>query len=804
MSLIQPNNRPKQKLSFKNKGKTWGEKNMDWADNLVFQNYSFVRKNFNRKYVNYKLWQGDLSLSDMKALLGPHTFDFQFTPEEIQHYPIVTPLINILLGEEAERATDWKVIVTNPDAISDMEERKIQQVQETMMMLLQQNYQDEESLNQAFEEKAQYFKYSYQDLLEVRANWLFNHYVKELDVKNKINKGFFNTLVVGEELYQCDVVSDEPTFEVLNPMKTHVLLSGYSNLIEDADVIVYQDHMSPGAIVDTYHEYLTPSDIDYIEGVTIGNNTDDMSNTDPTAGFAFIGEEAEFIQDNEGSSSLENALGLSRLSGFYTRDLVDINGNIRVLKVYWKSFKQLLLVGFIDEETGEYYEEYMPEDYIVNQTLGEKLIKKVWVNHAYEGVKIGDKVYPYIRPRRIQYNTISNPSKCKLGITGVISSYNEFRAISFMDRIKPYQYMYDIVWARINDALAKDIGNAYELDIAKLPKGMDELDWYYFLLKNKIALADSFKEGEGGPAKGKLAGQMNTIGKPLNLSQANYIEYNIKLLEFLKMEMSYISGITPQRMGSMKSTETMGGIERSVLQSSYSTEPYFAFHYAAVRSALQTLLDTIVFAMGDNKKKLRHIADDMTDTIYEIDGKDIRSMDLGIMVDITGNSSNLRQKLEQLAHAAMQNQMISMSGLVKMYNATSLAAMEKILEVEEENARRIAQEQAQGQMQAEQARTEAQAALEQQKLQVDVENNVRDNQTKIEVEAMKLIEKAKEVQNTDYTDLDREELQLKKNKLQGDLQKMVQDYTLANKQHKETVRHNKATEGISKNKSTSK
>jgi hypothetical protein len=42
----------------------------------------------------------------------------------------------------------------------------------------------------------------------------------------------------GEEAYQCDIVGGEPVVEVINPNKMIVLRSGYSNKIEDADMIV--------------------------------------------------------------------------------------------------------------------------------------------------------------------------------------------------------------------------------------------------------------------------------------------------------------------------------------------------------------------------------------------------------------------------------------------------------------------------------------------------------------------------------------------------------------------------------------
>ena len=44
-------------------------------------------------------------------------------------------------------------------------------------------------------------------------------------------------MTIGEEIYQCDIIGGEPVIERLNPMKVRIFKSGYSNRIEDADMI---------------------------------------------------------------------------------------------------------------------------------------------------------------------------------------------------------------------------------------------------------------------------------------------------------------------------------------------------------------------------------------------------------------------------------------------------------------------------------------------------------------------------------------------------------------------------------------
>ena len=73
------------------------------------------------------------------------------------------------------------------------------------------------------------------------------------------------------------------------------------------------------------------------------------------------------------------------------------------------------LVTSFDPETGEEITEFYPETYKINKDLGESE-KTFWINEAWEGVKLGDDIYPFIRPRKIQYNRLSNPSACHFGV----------------------------------------------------------------------------------------------------------------------------------------------------------------------------------------------------------------------------------------------------------------------------------------------------------------------------------------------------------------------------------------------------
>ena len=72
----------------------------------------------------------------------------------------------------------------------------------------------------------------------------------------------------------------------------------------------------------------------------------------------------------------------------------------------------------------------------------------------------------------------------------------------------------------------------------------------------------------------------------------NVIAQYIQLLDKIESMASELSGVTPQRQGAISSTELVGNVERSVIQSAHITEPLFWMHNQVKRQALLMLLNT--------------------------------------------------------------------------------------------------------------------------------------------------------------------------------------------------------------------
>ena len=724
-------NLPPQQLPFHRKTKKWRKQIVDWADSKTFFNYSPVRNSVIHKKINYDLLNGKLHMQDLEMVINPENQSAGFIPDKIQHYPIMNSKLNVLRGEESKRVFDFRVIITNPNSISEIENAKKEELLQRLQQMMANSAQSEEEFNQELEKLNDYFTYEWQDYREIRANALLNHYVKEYNMPLLFNNGFMDAMTVGEEIYQCDIVGGEPVIMKVDPLKIRIFKSGYSNKIEDADMIILEDYWSPGQVIDTFYDVLTQKDIEYIEKApyTLGQaSADSMDNIDDRAGFVnnyMIGDE---ITSQEGLfwDPLGTAAGVN--SSLLPFDMV---GNIRVLRVYWKSRRRIKKVKSYDPETGEEIFNFYPETYVINKDNGEEE-QILYINEAWEATKIGEKIYVNMRPKVVQYNKLSNPSRCHFGIVGSIYNLNGNRPFSLVDMMKNYNYLYDVVHDRLNKFMAKNWGKILRLDIAKIPKGWNIEKWMYYAKANGLAVEDSFREGNIGAATGKLAGAMNNASSGIiDAEFGNSIQSQINLLEFIKMEMSDVAGISRQREGQISNRETVGGVERATLQSSHITEYLFIQHDDVKKRALECFLETAKIALKGRSKKFQYILSDSSMRVMDIDGDEFAESDYGLLVDNGQGTQELSQKLDMLAQAALQNQTLSFSTIMKLYNSSSLAEKQRIVEnderkIQERNAQ-AQQQQLEVQQQEAQMKQEAEIA----KMELEDTLNQRDNETKI-------------------------------------------------------------------------
>jgi hypothetical protein len=258
-------NLPPQRKAFKQKTKQWRKEVVNKLDSSTsIYNNRDTRKSVRNKIINQELYQGILNKSDMTNLINPYGIIADTIPNNITHHPIAVPKIDLLVGEESNRPFDFSVVIGDRDGIASKQEQRKEIINQKITELVDSDL-DEDQLKAELDKFKIYLKYEWKDMREVRATKLLKHYWKALDMESMFLEGFKDALIHGEEIYQCSIQDNEPIIRKLNPIKVHTLRGGYSSRVEDSDIIIIEDHWSPGDILDKWGSKLTTEEMTRIE-----------------------------------------------------------------------------------------------------------------------------------------------------------------------------------------------------------------------------------------------------------------------------------------------------------------------------------------------------------------------------------------------------------------------------------------------------------------------------------------------------------------------------------------------------------
>jgi hypothetical protein len=802
---------PGQKLPFSQKTSKWGKECVEGGIQLTLTSDSRIRQTYYNKKKNYDLYNDVIDLKDVESVCSPLGFDMNTFPATMQNYPLCNPKIKLLLGEEQKRRFEWRVVSTNPGVISKKESKLMEDIQgmleSTIKEEMEKGNTNEATIKAKLSSIQNYYKYDYQDSLSKMASSLLNYYYQEQDLKYKFNRGFEDALIAGEEYYRIDIVSGQPKVVKCNPLNIFVYGNGVSNFIDEADLILEVGYYSFGQIIDEFHEELKDTEIKELEdnikktfgGGSSGNPKNEIvnyRNFHPTL-------KADFFSGTPIDIPVFDNIHTTMFHPF------DSNGNILVQRLTWKSKRKVGKLTSLDE-FGQEQVKFVDERYPVDQSVGEK-VTWLWINEYWEGIKIADNIFVRIQPKPVQFRNMNNPSLCKSGYVGAAYNVNDNRARSLYDQMKPYQYLFNIFMYRAELGFARFKFPIFEINTSVIPDGWEPEKWLQYAEVLGYAFVDPTSEIKKGPARGQIAGSLNNTfgGRVMETkSVGDYIQSNISMLQYIERQVGNISGVTEQRQGQIETRESVGNVERSVTQSSHITESWFGLHEYVKLKVLSTLLETAKYCLrNETDLRLNYILDDLSVKTSKVDVSELNSSDFDIFLTTSNKYIEFEQSVKQLAHAAMQNQMIGFKELIQLLHSNSIYDMTKIIETAEEKKQLQVEKEAEANRQHEKEITDANIQAQNEARQYEIDKREDEQMHDIlairiqaeEDRATKLLEKqlSSDEVNMDEVNLklkefelkkqkQEEELALKRNKLKDDKElsykKLEQDKELKEKQ----------------------
>lgn len=715
---------PRQKLPLSKKGKKWQE---DCVNYIIGEGNVTSGGNSTSYYgelqTYYNLYNSIFDEKDFKSITNPFKVEdgFPATPHD---FNIIRPKVDLLIGEETKRPLNFRVIRTSQEATSEMQEKEKQMILQYIEAAITAKMSPEEA--QQFQEQlqsgeimppeqiAKYMDKDYKDIVENTAYHSLTYLREKLDLDNEFIKGWKDGLISGREIYYVGVLNAEPYAERVNPICFSYDKSPDLDFIEDGSWCCRKMRMPITEVYDRYYDKLEEKDLDKLEemiGSTPGRNLGDRSPVD-------MGIQLR-IYDNpifEGSG----------------KSLVN------VWHCCWKSFKKIFYVTTTDD-AGQ------PQINIVDETYqpvgNEVSIEPDWIIEVWEGYRAGSDLYFGIQPIEYQHVSIDNPNSQKLPYCGAIYSNTNSKPRSLVSILKPLQYMYIVLWYRLELAIARDKGKVVNMDITQIPKSMNisPAKWMHYLSSVGVNFINPYEEGWNIPGReGGKPAQFNQI-TALDLTMSNVIAEYIQLMDKIEELAGTISGITQQREGAVSSSEMVGNVERSVVQSSHITEPLFLVHNQCKRRVLNMLLNTAKGAWEETgKQKLQYIFDNGERAFLDITPK-FYYEDMDVFVSDTSKDLENIQKLQQLIQPAMQNgaSLLEAAEILTNDNFNIIKQKLKDMQTRQEQIQQQQQEaEAQQQQQLQQMQNESkQQELMLQEAQMDLQRYQidQDNQTKIAV-----------------------------------------------------------------------
>lgn len=715
---------PRQKLPLSKKGKKWQE---DCVNYIIGEGNVTSGGNSTSYYgelqTYYNLYNSIFDEKDFKSITNPFKVEdgFPATPHD---FNIIRPKVDLLIGEETKRPLNFRVIRTSQEATSEMQEKEKQMILQYIEAAITAKMSPEEA--QQFQEQlqsgeimppeqiAKYMDKDYKDIAENTAYHSLTYLREKLDLDNEFIKGWKDGLISGREIYYVGVLNAEPYAERVNPICFSYDKSPDLDFIEDGSWCCRKMRMPITEVYDRYYDKLEEKDLDRLEemiGSTPGRNLGDRSPVD-------MGIQLR-IYDNpifEGSG----------------KSLVN------VWHCCWKSFKKIFYVTTTDD-AGQSQINIVDETY---QPVGNEVsVEPDWIIEVWEGYRAGSDLYFGIQPIEYQHVSIDNPNSQKLPYCGAIYSNTNSKPRSLVSILKPLQYMYIVLWYRLELAIARDKGKVVNMDITQIPKSMNisPAKWMHYLSSVGVNFINPYEEGWNIPGReGGKPAQFNQI-TALDLTMSNVIAEYIQLMDKIEELAGTISGITQQREGAVNTSEMVGNVERSVVQSSHITEPLFWVHNQCKRRVLNMLLNTAKGAWEETgKQKLQYIFDNGERAFLDITPK-FYYEDMDVFVSDTSKDLENIQKLQQLIQPAMQNgaSLLEAAEILTNDNFNIIKQKLKDMQTRQEQIQQQQQEaEAQQQQQLQQMQNESkQQELMLQEAQMDLQRYQidQDNQTKIAV-----------------------------------------------------------------------
>lgn len=575
---------------------------------------------------------------------------------------------------------------------------------------------------------------------------------------------FEGGLISDSEFWHLDMMDDDFKLELVNPKWCDYHKGPNVKYVSEGDYFLWFDFMSSGDIVNKFGRRMKEEDIlklkdiyvksaniivpDYLKNhqgahYDLSKNWTEATDLNPAMNDGMLGK--ELAQNYMSSPNFDHNIDTDIFSTKAERMTSGHPQMFRVMRLYWRSLKRIGWLTRINRDGTSVPPDWIDENYkvtidpvydksIVKQETKDNLIYGehvdwTWVPSWRHVMKISpnkkhsfwlnsqnrlDAIYIDGGEVPFQFKGRNNPFESLPPIEGCTFSYINTEPHSFIDRMRPLQILYNICMNKVPKKFLKDYGNKIAIDRRMMTTnhannstpGIDPVEAFDDKLMNSDILDYSMSrealEGMGQPALPQIL-QLSTVQEAMMYLNA---------ADQIKWMAGENVGITRQRLGANKASETAGGIQQSITYSETQTEKYFEQHSNLMQRVRQRMVDAAQY-YSTFKESSREIY--------------MNSMDENMMLDIEGmdnllphynihlqTRANVRAALQQISSFLMNENTLPIKASAKIESLieSSIPKILSVIKTSEYEQDQIVKQQQQAEQMAEQQNQQIQMQMQ--------------------------------------------------------------------------------------------
>ena len=659
----------------------------------------------------------------------------------LKSFPIVSNVVNRIIGELDKKYLDFDLIAVNPEAINEITERKESELKSEMFSSLNSLFSDSkmpsEYITQKIDKKINDFR-SFRLEIEEWGNAVM-----------QIEDEKFNFKQLQREIFKELLSTNHPY--------VHVELNGldyYPELLDPKNCFSLKSPNTKDA-----SEYTMFGWFSYEDFSTILNKyqfTEEQKKVLETwaqryySAFAINGQGEWEGKHNAELESLQNMVRMRELSNeYYGYDQVNRHQKlIRVTKMYFLVPKKIgvlytmnngdLVVTEVDDKfVMTRKPKYKYKDKTKENLIDGEHVEWTFINELWKCIKLDNSYSSPINNYNernsiylmLEKNPIQHKSKSlKYGIRIPVHGGPD-KNISLVEKGESWQYFYDYVWNRNEQILSTEIGKFLILNQNMIPQQSFDGSWGENNLLKAFVVA---KDLSLMPVDRSLINGGNFqdgFGQMVDLSKTTDILEKTKLALEIKRECYEAMGINPQFMSDISPYQSAQSLAQGQQTTITQLHYLFARHSDIIRNVRETMLEIAQYLTKKGQyRELTYINNEKQRIIFRLNDSPTMLWDLGLYVKSDIQDSITVETIKQLVLADNTMGANALEKAMVLESESKSELIKKLEKSEEKKQKEI------------QAQREHEAQMQQQKIQAEqdaIERKIQNDNDQAEKEREK-------------------------------------------------------------------